>query len=127
MKFWQLCSVAGTVLMERKAHANPNQLWAQYAIWLQNFTMIVDNQDRKILDAELDADFVISVLGDTGLFCYLSADGQLRSWRFDPAAQEMSFVEIFNRYGGTVLEEVCEKGSFKVYLHESRPANSSHK
>ena len=49
------------------------------------------------------------------LICfYLSSDGWLRSWAFDPLAKPISALEAFVAYGGEAIEDALEKGSCRV-------------
>lgn len=112
MKFWQLLNIAGEKLIAEKAGSNA--LWAHYAIWINDLSEIVNNQDREKLDSILDTTFVHSVLAGLQQSCYLGGDGTLRSWLFTPEDKSMSFLAVFNLYGGDILESVCEKGSVKL-------------
>lgn len=112
MKFWQLLSVAGAETIARSASQAPD--WAKFGIWIANIATICNAQDRDKLDAELDTNFVMSVLSEVTRFCYLSENGVLRSWRFSLKDEELLFTKVFELYGGGILEEVCEKGSVKL-------------
>lgn len=71
-------------------------------------------EGNAILYSELPAEFVVAVLSEVDQFCYLSRDGWLRSRRHDADDEPLPFVDCFNKYGGSVLEEVGEKGSVCV-------------
>lgn len=112
MKFWQLLSIVGEELITEKSSLDPS--WNQYGVWVRNLPEIVGVQDREKLDAPMQKDFVVSVLGAAERFCYLGEDGQLRSWLFAPADRKISFLDVFEKFGENVLEDVCEKGSARV-------------
>lgn len=109
MKFWQLVSVTSQQLVLQKASEDSS--WKDYESLARDFRQIVNEQDRQKLDLILADGFVATVLVEADRFCYLGAENQLRSWRFSTEDKELSFLDVFQRYGGDILEEVCEKGS----------------
>ena len=111
MKFWQLNSVAGAAAIAEAAGGDV--AWAVYGELVRDLPRICEIQDRAKLDYEMPKEFVRRVLSGSPRGVFLS-HGQLRSFRFAPSDNELSFVEAFDQFGGTALEEALEKGSFAV-------------
>jgi hypothetical protein len=107
---WQLFSVAriDAGLIGRVAASRPS--WKLYELAAENFDGLVQTQNRAVLDAIVEHEFVVAVLGQLQSNLYLSSNGWLRSRRSDVSDQEISVLEAYERYGGTVVEEVYEKG-----------------
>jgi len=113
MKLWQLVSVMKNIQLIR-AIASTHDEWKFVAGWLAEYDTLVDAQDRTKLDYTLSDRFVRIVLEKSDLECYLSNDGQLRSWRMSSNDESLPALEVFDRYGGEALEEAYEKGSVEV-------------
>ena len=114
MKFWELVSVAGDDFDLLRRIASERDEWTVLRRWIGDFNALVNRQDRGILDAQVPEAYAAAVLRSVRGHCYLSTDGQLRSWRFHRGDGKMSYLEVFERFGGSVLEEVLEKGSLQV-------------
>ncbi len=114
MKLWQLVSImeCDMALMSRVAAQRAD--WKTYELMLGRYEQLVQSQDRAVLDSVVETDFAIAVLKNVRRNLHLSADNQLRSWPFDPYAQVMSVLEAVTRYGGDIVEDVLEKGSYDV-------------
>ena len=112
MKFWELVSVcrAEPQLLQRLS-ASP--AWADYLAWSADFDRLVQTQDRSKLDTQLPDEACRHVLAGSTATYYLSG-GYLRVARRDPSDQTMSSVDVFDRYGGSALEDVNEAGLTQV-------------
>jgi len=113
MKFWELVSafrsesnLLDAVFGEHLDH----EFSAHYA----NFDALVDNQNRDILDAAIPDAFVSLVATRSTQTFSLSADGTLRSAQHASTGQILSAIDVVNRFGGSVIEEVHEYGSARV-------------
>lgn len=114
MKFWQLVSIVrdDADLIARVASTNP--AWKEYKSLVIEFPVLVRAQNRAVLDALVDTDFVIAVLGLMRRNLYLSSDNWLRSWQLETTDQIVSILDSFVRYGADVVEAVCESGAVKI-------------
>jgi hypothetical protein len=112
VKFWQLESVCSTEphLMDRLG-ARPE--WAEWLGWHENFARIVREQDRAKLDFELPNEVSIHVLSGSERKYFLASD-YVRVRRSGPDDRELSAVDVFHTYGGSILEEVNEAGLARV-------------
>jgi hypothetical protein len=94
--------------------ASSDYNWEQFAIWYGDYDRLVDQQDREKLDYELPDGIVRLVLAQSDKVYFLAKDGWLRSYRISSEDEKLSALEAFQRYGGDVIEDVLEKGSFFV-------------
>ena len=108
MKFWELVSHCRDepALLNRLAD---DPAWAAFLAWNQTFDQLVARQDRAKLDFELPDDACRHVLSNSGLR-YEVSDGYVRTWHSRSAGEEISALEVFDRYGGSFLEDVNEYG-----------------
>lgn len=113
MKLWELDSILQGDRVLPAAVASTNNCWRHLECLFIEMNAL-RTEGNAILYSELPAEFVEAVLNKVELFCYLSRDGWLRSRRYDAADEPMLFVDCFKKYGGSVLEEVGEKGSVCV-------------
>jgi hypothetical protein len=114
MKFWQLSSACRSEPELIDSVLRDETRWRSWADKFSRMNELVDVQDRSILDAELPDDLVRLVLSKLPTTFYLSSDGWLRSWAFNPHDKRLSALEAFDSYGGEVIEDVLEKGSYRV-------------
>lgn len=115
MKFWQLHAVVRSEDQAKiRSAAASRTEWNFIDDWLANFSDLVTTQDRTKLDYELPDDFVRVVLKGVKLRYYLGRDGYLRSRKRSFRDKRMSALEAFDRFGGEVIEDVLEKGCYKV-------------
>jgi hypothetical protein len=114
MKFWQLSSVCRSQPELIDTVVRPETRWRKWAEDFARVDELVQAQDRSILDAELPDELVRLVLSKLLICFYLSSDGWLRSWAFDPLAKPISALEAFVAYGGEAIEDALEKGSCRV-------------
>ena len=97
------------------AIAELNPEWNYLVVWFNELNSYIINGRRDLLNTELPKDFIQAVLSKVDKYCYLSKkDGHLRSCKFKPDDEPLSYLECFNRYGGMVLEDTLEKGSYRV-------------
>ena len=113
MKLWQLISALGGDTQAAVKTAATKKEWALFAAWLQQYADLVKSQDRQTLDFELPADFVRKCLRPLRLGFYLGKDGHIRSRRKSLFDRKLTAVQVFDRFGGDVLEEILEYGSRK--------------
>jgi hypothetical protein len=108
MKFWELVSVCRSDkdILERMAEV-PEGI--TFLNWYRDFGDLVRRQDRQKLDQELP-DVVSRHVLEANNVRYRVERGLIIRARSEPPG-EFSAVEIFDRYGGSVLEEVQEYGS----------------
>jgi len=111
MKFWELVSIFSN---DKKTLVSvlKRARWTQYSEWLSDYPTIVGRQDRTILDFPLPDELCREVLS-LSPERYQLRDGQLTSVSSRSARSAdvtMSAVEAFDRFGGSALEEVSEKG-----------------
>jgi hypothetical protein len=87
--------------------------WADWLGWHRDFARLVREQDRAKLDFELPDDASVHVLSGSGRKYYLANDHvRVRATGADD--RELSAVDVFRTYGGSVLEDVNESGLAKV-------------
>ncbi len=115
MKFWELISIFAfekatlSLVLDR-----PN--WKQYGEWYQMYATHVGAQDRSILDAVVPDELCREALA-LSRQKYVIRDGQLTTYTDDDAKlhrELLTPVQAFNRFGGSALEEVSEKGSYII-------------
>ena len=116
MKFWELVSI-----FESYPDLLPVALIAtEYKDWLTNFDKLVRNQDRLKLDHLMPDNVCRSALSSHPGRLKLYTDGHLRGYDLyaqggdNLAFTEMTYLEIYQKFGGSVIEDVLEKGSAKV-------------
>src|SRR5436190_23824605 len=113
MKFWELISIFAE---ERKTLESlfRRPAWAQFAEVYRDYAKHVSNQNRNILDAKVPDDLCREALSLSSRK-YVVFNGQLAAdaGKYFGANQEvLTAVEAFDRFGGSALEEVCEKGAY---------------
>lgn len=118
MKFWELASVMRGEDPVLEAVLRQEE-WRKYHEWYRAHDQLVDSQDREKLDANLPDALIRDVLGKARLKYYLDGtsfpeQSILRGRRVNDADVELSALTAFERYGGMVLEDTLEKGSYRV-------------
>jgi len=87
--------------------------WDLYYEWYLNDSEIVNAQDREKLDAIIPDELSRDALGRSTKMLFL--DGKiLRSRKFGKHDIQISLLTAFERFGGEIVEDVFEKGSFEV-------------
>jgi hypothetical protein len=81
------------------------------------FPQLVENQDRTILDEPIPLELTRQLCSACGKELYLIAqEGSLLSYKPTPTTtfQTLSLLEVHERYGPAVIEEVLERSVAKV-------------
>ena len=107
MKFWELTSVCRdqpnlleSVLQSCGEH--------QLVEWTQKIDEIVTQQNRTILDKEINDGICLTVLSKHTGKLYQSTR-YLRTYPVENEI-ELTFADVFKKYGGSIIEETLEKG-----------------
>ena len=113
MKFWQLVSAfrseASVLKLVFASHD-----WGQFGDWYTRFESIVAAQDRLVLDEPVPDALVHAVASLSAQEFQLTPDGTLRIASDDCDGEVLSAVDVLERFGGAVIEEVHEFGSVRV-------------
>lgn len=114
MKFWELTSAFRSERDILEFILGKPQ-WKEFNNHFKNFTSLVKEQNRTILDQQLPYELIKEVCQISKLKFYLYGTN-LRSTKIfgDDNFEELSSLEVFLRYGGECIEEVLEKGSLGV-------------
>ena len=110
VRFWELMSVCGAdpVMLAAIRSAPEGE---RFIAWIDDFDRLVMDRDRERLDFEVpDSVCLLAFRASTKTY-FLTPDGRLRWSSLHGDETEMSAVEVFLRFGGSVIEEVQEKGS----------------
>jgi hypothetical protein len=114
MKLWQLMSIMRDNRALLQSIASSQENWKQFVTWIEDFGKLVQAQDRSKLDYILPDGLVRLALSHSEEVCFLSRDGWLRSRRVSPDDELLPALEVYQRYGGDVLEDVFEYGVISV-------------
>jgi hypothetical protein len=114
MKLWQLMSIMDGEKALLRSIASSQTGWGQFVTWIDDFENLVRAQDRSKLDYVLPDDMVRLALARSEKACFLDMDGWLRSRRMSPDDVLLPVLEIYQRFGGDLLEEVFDKGAVAV-------------
>lgn len=112
MKFWELDSICRDQ-PRLFAKVLSKQCWRDFEAIYKDFPELVRKQDRTKLDAVVPKKLSIEVLEQHPGQVFRS-DNILRSYRLTPDDQSVRYLDIFQQHGGSILEEILEKGSKKV-------------
>jgi hypothetical protein len=119
MKFWELTSAfRESPAALRQVLGSPR--WREpYSIWYEQLDDLIDRQVRDVLDALVPLELSRAVAAkDPTRFLFDPASRHVRRPRAGeaapPGAVEMSAVDVHDRFGGSVLEEVHERGVAEV-------------
>jgi hypothetical protein len=120
MKFWELISAfrERKDLLEKVLSSSKWQ--GDYWKWYQDFAGLCERQDRQILDAPVPIELSREIAAQyrENLFHFRPEKGILQkaiSQREpDDEYTEMTALEVHDRFGGAIIEEVFEKGSARV-------------
>lgn len=116
IKLWQLNSILEGNLNLAIDIARSNNAWSSLAdlcSLAESKRAIGDWISLEDQNTELPIGFAQAILSQINKYCYLSkTDGHLRSYKFKPDDEPLSYLECFNRYGGTLLEDTLEKSSY---------------
>jgi hypothetical protein len=115
MKLWQVvCGFGEFQSVLRDVFADPK--WRDaYGQTLSRWNEYVHAQNRTVLDGLVPVELTREIAARcTGLQYCFSEDGQLRrtgrQWPAGPGATFLSALEVHDRFGGAVIEEIEEKG-----------------
>lgn len=81
-----------------------------YFQWFQDIDEICKTQQRDKLDAKLPNSICVQALKNYPDKMFISGD-RIRSYRMRDDDEEISYLDVYQKYGGPLLEEVLEKGS----------------
>jgi len=123
MKFWELTSIFRAEPHILDAVLSDPQ-WLPFQSAYAQFSTLVAAQDRTILDAEVPDALARAVASQSQLrFRYYPEMKLLRLLERDffpeQVSQELNALEVYDRFGGSCMEEVLEKGSFVVTPKEN--------
>ena len=112
MKFWQLVSLMrGHQTVSASVLDDPE--WQVYADWSDELETIVEAQDRRRLDAQMPEQLVRAALSMMDTVVYQSGD-RISSTRWSDSDRAIPVRDIYDRFGGSVVEDVFERGSVNV-------------
>jgi hypothetical protein len=117
MKFWELVSVfgRGRDRADLRAVLEGSEWCDPWGVALDRFNELCARQEREILDAPVPLDLSRTLARLDRRTWALRGDGYLQGSsiaRLDAAI--LTTLEVHERFGGWVLEEVTEHGSFQV-------------
>lgn len=112
MKFWQLISIAREQPQLVSRVASQRVGWKQYGENAANFSSLIAEQNRRILDEIVDPDFSEAVLSRVRRPLFLG-QGWLRMRPLN-SEREISALEAARHFGGEAVEDAFEKGSIAV-------------
>lgn len=113
MRFWELVSVCRDEpgIVERLVD-RPE--WTGYLEWYRGYRDLAYQQERDKLHAELPDDLCVHMLRESRVE-YYESDGHIRVRRFgQDDDRTVTAVEILQRYGGSLLEDVLEAGLARI-------------
>lgn len=118
MKFWQLTSIFRTEPHILNTVLSDPQ-WLLFQNAYTQFSTPIATQDRTILDAEVPAALARAVASKSqSRFRHYPEMKLLRLFEPDffpeQVSQELNALEVYDRFGGSCMEEVLEKGSCVV-------------
>ncbi|GAB4048458.1 SET domain-containing protein [Catellatospora paridis] len=108
MKLWELVSVCRSepYIVDR---LGDRAEWAVHLDWARRAAELTRDQ----LDQELPDEACAHVLEASSLVLWLS-DGYLRLRDSGTGGVSLPAAEVFRRYGGRILEDVCEYGLVQI-------------
>jgi hypothetical protein len=114
MKLWQLDSVLGGNRTLPQKLASSRTEWKPLGELFAKVGELRKTGDWNTLSQPLPHDFVRQVLVASGLKCYVSRGGLLLSRSTSHEQVPMPAEQVFEKYGGDVLEAVYERGAVDV-------------
>jgi hypothetical protein len=115
MMAWQLDSVLGGDRGLPVEVAATKQEWSGMSALFAEMSALRLRGEKRALEAVLPDGFVRAVLAKSDLSCFVTSDGKyLRSRSYAGTDRRMSALDVYARFGGTVLEEVFERGMTEV-------------
>ena len=116
MRFWQLVSVFRDQRSTLHAVLERPQ-WRHYLPWLHDFSHLVQTENRAVLDSTLPDELCRDALQLLQIAFYLEGGWLHPSTEYRPApacAEVLTALQVFDRFGGEVMEDTLEYGSYKV-------------
>jgi hypothetical protein len=115
MKFWELAAAfRGSPDLLKKVLCRPEWLHPWGAA-LERWADLVARQERSVLDAPVPHELSRSVASFDQRTWSMGSDGYLR---LGPTGEDgehlLSTLEVHERFGGWVIEDVLEHGSLRV-------------
>lgn len=119
MKFWEVMSAFRESEDVILSVFNRNEWRHPYYEWFQNYTNLVKTQNRGILDSLVPFELTSEIAkGVTKLYYLDKLSNNLRAAKLSMTEESnievMSTLEVHDLFGGAVIEEVKEYGSFVV-------------
>jgi hypothetical protein len=115
MRFWELVSAFRSLdgVLERVLNSPP---WrAIYADSLRQIDALVLRQDRSVLDASVPLELSRSISAlDPRRWTFDPVTGVLRARMASEPGEALTTLQVHDRFGGSCIEEVCERGSVTV-------------
>ena len=110
MKFWELVSAfrSERSILEAVFAEQPDH---EFSAHFSNFSELVHTQNRAVLDSIVPNELVFLVAARSMQSFSLSENGTLRLARSAMDGQILSALDVVERFGGSVIEEIHERGS----------------
>ena len=117
MKFWELNSVFREVPGLLNEFLCCPEWFQPWGAAFERFDEVVNHQERDILDAVVPLELSRAIARSDKRKWSVSPTGHLRLGTTDgPGEQVLSTLEVHEKFGGWVLEQVLEYGSFRLEL-----------
>ena len=117
MKFWELNSVFREVPGLLKEFLCRPEWFQPWGAAFERFDEVVNLQERDILDAFVPLELSRAIARSDKRVWSVSRTGHLRLGATEGSGdQVLSTLDVHEKFGGWVLEEVLEHGSFRVGL-----------
>jgi len=114
MKFWQLLDIfrdEKLLLVE----VFSQKKWRSYLPVFYNIENVVKNQDRTILDAEIDDELLKEVCSKTKKSIYFSSrKNVIYAYKSGYADIEMPLLDAITKFGHDSIEEAFEKSEADI-------------
>ena len=115
MKLWEVVSAFRDDPESLAAVMNSNRWREPYARHLRDWARLVDMQCRDVLDSFVPLEFSGEIASRCKRrFFYNPQTRRLRADHHAAGKIEMTALEVHDRFGGSVIEEVQEKGSWQA-------------
>jgi hypothetical protein len=110
MTFFQLVSIFRSDLTTlRQVLQDPR--WQAYSDRLANIDQAIANQDRRVLDASIPTELCVEAMKASNLRFKCEAGHLHLVADTDRSSCSIAAVDVYNLYGGAIIEEVIEFGS----------------
>jgi hypothetical protein len=114
MRFWELVSAYRSEALMLQRLLDTERWRTPYGHWLEELDRLLNEQRRDVLDADVPVELARAAAAESSMTFSLDADGWLR--KDDSVArrskrQTVTALEVHDRYGGSIIEEVLEYGS----------------